>query len=280
MVGTLGVLAVVAAVAYGVQRGIDGLHDFVAPHVGPTCSATVEGREVVLTHEQAQNASLIAAIGVGRGLPARAVTIALATAYQESDLVNLEYGDRDSLGLFQQRPSQGWGTRAEVLDPVHASSAFYDALVRIPGYESMEITEAAQLVQRSAFPGAYADHEPDARVLASALTGYSEHAFACEPDGDPSAAPGGAADRASALAAEMRSLYGGSVRADGDRVRVSVADGEAGSLRGWALAQYVVAQQARFGVARVAFDGRVWTAQEPTWQANGAGQGTVVIGVA
>ena len=106
-------------------------------------------------------------------MPARAATIALATAYQESKIYNLEHGDRDSLGLFQQRPSQGWGTREQILDPYYATNAFYDALAKVDGYESMRITEAAQEVQRSGFPEAYADHEADARVLASALTGHS-----------------------------------------------------------------------------------------------------------
>ena len=104
------------------------------------------------TVEQAENAALITAISVRRGLPARAASIALATAYQESDLTNLEHGDRDSLGLFQQRPSQGWGTPEQILDPVYATNAFYDALAEVDGYESLEITEAAQEVQRSGFP--------------------------------------------------------------------------------------------------------------------------------
>ena len=98
------------------------------------CRATAAGHVVELDLEQASNAALIAAISVRRGMPARAATIALATAYQESDLRNLEYGDRDSLGLFQQRPSQGWGTREQVLDPDHSINAFYDALERIDGY--------------------------------------------------------------------------------------------------------------------------------------------------
>ena len=148
------------------------------------CTAKVRGREVALSTEQAENAALITAISVQRGMPARAATIALATAYQESDLCNLEGGDRDSLGLFQQRPSQGWGTPEQILDPVYATNAFYDALAQVDGYETMEITEAAQHVQRSGFPEAYADHEADARVLASALTGNSPHAFTCVVDDD------------------------------------------------------------------------------------------------
>ena len=105
-------------------------HD-VVPFLAPDqCTAEVGGHAVVLDPSQARYAGLITAIAVERGLPARAASIALAAAYQESDLRNLRGGDRDSAGLFQQRPSQGWGTVAEVRDPVHATNAFYDALVQ------------------------------------------------------------------------------------------------------------------------------------------------------
>ena len=85
-------------------------------------------------------------------MPARAASIALATAYQESKLYNIDYGDRDSVGLFQQRPSQGWGTVAQLTDPEFATNAFYDALAKVDGYREMEITVAAQEVQRSGLP--------------------------------------------------------------------------------------------------------------------------------
>src|SRR3954447_4307953 len=154
-------------------------HD-VVPFLAPDqCTAEVGGHAVVLDPSQARYAGLIAAIAVERGLPARAASIALAAAYQESDLRNLRGGDRDSAGLFQQRPSQGWGSADEVRDPVYATNAFYDALVRVEGYEQLEITVAAQEVQKSGFPDAYADHEADARALASALTGNSPGGFRC-----------------------------------------------------------------------------------------------------
>ena len=104
--------------------------------------------------------------------PARS-SIALATAYQESKIRNLDHGDRDSLGLFQQRPSMGWGTAKQISDPYYATNTFYDELVKVDGYQTMRITEAAQEVQRSGFPEAYEDHAEDGRALASALTGYS-----------------------------------------------------------------------------------------------------------
>src|SRR5699024_7812582 len=117
---------------------------------------------------------------VRRGLPARAATIALATAQQESKLINIDHGDRDSLGLFQQRPSQGWGSAREILDPRYSTNAFYDGLVEIEGYEDMEITDAAQRVQRSGYPEAYARHEVRSRAWASSLTGHTPTSVTCE----------------------------------------------------------------------------------------------------
>ena len=115
----------------------------------------------------------ITALALRRGLPARAATIALATAIQESKLRNIRYGDRDSVGLFQQRPSQGWGTVEQILDPEYSTDKFYDALVKVDDWESGTITVVAQKVQRSSYPEAYADHEQEGRILASALAGHS-----------------------------------------------------------------------------------------------------------
>jgi hypothetical protein len=140
------------------------------------------------TPEQAVNAATITAVGTARDLPERAVTIALATALQESSLRNIDYGDRDSLGLFQQRPSQGWGEPEEIMDPAYSAGMFYDHLVEVPGYTDLPLTDAAQRVQRSAFPDAYAKHEPDAALLAAALTGRSAATLTCEGlPGTPSA---------------------------------------------------------------------------------------------
>ncbi|MFL6053788.1 MAG: hypothetical protein ACJ72W_12870 [Actinoallomurus sp.] len=109
-------------------------------------------------------------------MPDHAVTVALATAMQESRLKDLPGGDRDSAGLFQQRPSQGWGTHAQIVDPVHAATAFYQRLKTLPGWKQLSVTEAAQDVQHSATPDAYAQWEPQARAIASALTGERAHA--------------------------------------------------------------------------------------------------------
>ncbi|HEX7659535.1 MAG TPA: hypothetical protein VF444_08655 [Pseudonocardiaceae bacterium] len=123
---------------------------------GSTSSSPLSAtNSYVLSPTQADNAATIAGVGLRMGMPDHAVTVALATALQESKLVNLSGGDRDSAGLFQQRPSQGWGTFAQVTDPVHASRAFYDKLAQVPGWAQLSVTEAAQSVQRSAAPDGY-----------------------------------------------------------------------------------------------------------------------------
>jgi hypothetical protein len=124
---------------------------------------------VTLSAEQLRHAATIADVARARGLPDRAVVIALATAMQESHLRNLDHGDRDSLGLFQQRPSQGWGTPAQVRDPVYAAGRFYDHLVAVPGWQTGRLTDVADAVQRSAFPLAYAKWSDMAGALAAAL---------------------------------------------------------------------------------------------------------------
>ncbi len=124
--------------------------------------------------EQLTNAAVIVSVGVGRGIPVRGLIIAVATALQESSLRNLgdlgKSNDHDSLGLFAQRPSQGWGTPEQVMDPVYAANKFYDKLLTIPGWEQLPLTEAAQAVQASATPSAYAKWEPDATALVTAVT--------------------------------------------------------------------------------------------------------------
>ncbi|MFD9392917.1 heavy metal transporter [Streptomyces sp. NPDC060000] len=142
------------------------------------------GAAYEFTPEQAVNAATIAAVGTDRAMPERAVAIALATALQESGLRNLTHGDRDSLGLFQQRPSQGWGTAKQVTDPAYAANIFYEHLAKVPDYTGLPLTVAAQRVQRSGYPEAYAKHEPDATVLAAALTGTSPATLTCNGRSD------------------------------------------------------------------------------------------------
>ncbi|MFC8798135.1 hypothetical protein ACFT2C_10430 [Promicromonospora sp. NPDC057138] len=170
--------SVCAVATVGVVVGLNRLTG--AGPVTERCTAELDGSDWYLSPEQADNAALVAGKAVARGLPARAATIGLATALQESKLINIEHGDRDSMGLFQQRPSQDWGTAQEIMDPVYATNAFYDVLVKVEGYQDMAVTDAAQTVQRSAYPDAYAQHEMRSRAWASALTGNSPGALSCE----------------------------------------------------------------------------------------------------
>lgn len=135
----------------------------------PPADASTRARQVAF-------AKIIDGVAVARGLPGRATLVALMTALQESQLENIDYGDRDSVGLFQQRPSVGWGTVQQIMDPTYATEAFFGGanppsppgLVDIDGWPAMSYTEAAQAVQVSAFPNAYARHERTARQIAAA----------------------------------------------------------------------------------------------------------------
>jgi hypothetical protein len=157
-------LVVTAAVLVGVAWDSQNTG---SPPVAGDCS--IPGSPVTVTAEQVANARTIAQVARDRGLPDRAVVIALATAQQESRLRNLDYGDRDSLGLFQQRPSSGWGTPAQVQDPVYAANKFFDHLVQVPGWEVGDLTTVADSVQRSAYPRAYQQWEAMATALTTAL---------------------------------------------------------------------------------------------------------------
>ncbi|MFL6060423.1 MAG: hypothetical protein ACJ72E_04255 [Marmoricola sp.] len=257
----LATIAIIGGIAIAIWRGTGPLPD------PEQCEATVAGRTVPLSTEQGRNAALIAAIGVQRGLPARAVSIALATAYQESKIRNLAGGDRDSIGLFQQRPSQGWGTPAQIRDEHYSINKFYEALEKIHGYETMRITEAAQEVQRSGYPEAYEEHAPDARALASALTGYSTGgAFTCvwhTPKGHSTA---------SVAQSSLDDAFGtvGAARTGSRQdFTISVDAGIEGNRRGWAYAQYLVAMAGPLKIHEVTYDGRTWKtgrASEKGWQ--------------
>jgi peptidoglycan DL-endopeptidase CwlO len=156
------------------DAGLRSASRAAGPDVGGDTIAT-------LTDEQRQNAATIIKVARDRGTPPRAWLVALATAKQESDLRNIPYGDRDSLGLFQQRPSQGWGTPAQVTDPVYSTTTFLDRLMEVPGWDRLPVTVAAQTVQRSAFPDAYARWEGLAAQLITALAGVADPA-GCGPD--------------------------------------------------------------------------------------------------
>ncbi|MFD3656147.1 hypothetical protein [Streptomyces sp. NPDC058620] len=229
------------------------------------------GHTYEMSPEQASNAAVISAVGTTRGMPERAVTIALATALQESALRNIQHGDRDSLGLFQQRPSQGWGTPKQIMDPVYSSGEFYDHLAEVPGYSRLPLTVAAQRVQRSGFPQAYAKHEPDAALLAAALTGRAPAALDCSPDTAAATAPGDAARvRAELVRSFGRNVLPEALAAGAEatgtvavpvRPAVKSDDGSA-AKRGWELAHWAVARAGALRIDRVSYADRVWVAGE------------------
>jgi hypothetical protein len=257
---------------------------------GPGCkvvSGKNNGQEYEFSQEQTMNAATIAAVGTGRGMPERAVTIALATALQESQLVNIQHGDLDSLGLFQQRPSQGWGTKKEILDPTYAAGVFYEHLSKVDDYRKLPLTVAAQRVQRSGYPEAYAKHEPEATLLSAALTGQAAATLTCQglpdttqanvgPDavraalvrdfgrtvlketgaevtGGGSASKGKSKAKAKSTPAPSASATGGS-----STVTLPVRSGS--TRTGWQLAHWAVANSSELHIERVSYAGREWAA--------------------
>jgi hypothetical protein len=251
-------------------------HQGVLP-IFQVCVAGTGDATVGLDREQAANAATHAAVAQERGVSTRALVVAYATAYQESDLRNLAYGDRDSLGVFQQRPSQGWGTEAEVQDVRYAAGRFFDVLATVP-YEELSVTEAAQAVQRSGFPDAYAKHEAEARVLASVFTGATTSGLTCRVTHGTYDAErprdSGFTPRARTVRQEVRSVFGPLQAttyqtAAGDNVHdlglavdffLPMEDGR-GSPAGWAVAHWLVANAERLAVETVIYDDQIWTAR-------------------
>jgi hypothetical protein len=123
--------------------------------------------------DQLANAAVTVAVGKRMNVPEQGQVVALAAAMQESSLTNLDHGDRDSLGLFQQRPSQGWGTPAQIMNPTYAADQFYQHLLAVPGWQQMSVNDAAQAVQHSGTPTAYGQHEQAARDVLAAAGGAS-----------------------------------------------------------------------------------------------------------
>ncbi|GAB2998603.1 hypothetical protein LWP59_20215 [Amycolatopsis acidiphila] len=244
-------MVVLAVLAGGVTWLVLALRKPPAPACGTP--------DYSLSPQQAQNAATIAGVGVRLGMPDHAVTVALATALQESKLRNLTGGDRDSAGLFQQRPSQGWGTYEQVTDPVHAANAFYQRLRAQPDWTQLTVTQAAQLVQRSGAPDAYAQWEPEARALAGALTGETAATFTCH---DLALDTTGAAGLVTVANAELGT---------------AVLTGPHDPARGWALATWLVANATRFGVDKVTFDGRTWTSAGGSWESTGPADGRLSL---
>ena len=262
LLGTLAFVQIVRSFGHEIS-------DLPLPTLGPYC--TVSG-DVELDPVQMANAATISAVGIRRGLPERAIVVALATALQESKLENLDGGDRDSLGLFQQRPSKGWGTREKIQDPRYAADKFYSALKRVKGWEKMRVTDAAQRVQRSAYPNAYEKWADESAVLAKALTGRATGAVDCTVSSEP-VVRGAAA--ATALLKGLKLDWGKGLAktpaaAQPAGLTVSVPD----SSTGWRYAHWLVSHASNTGLERVRFADLEWHAPDGTWQKVTASAGT------
>jgi hypothetical protein len=265
VVGLVGfsILVVVIAVVTGLAvRWWESHGTAVFPSPQDYCVATVGGQAASLDLEQGYNAAIIAGVAVQRGLPPRAVSVAFATALQESGLRNLDHGDRDSIGLFQQRPSQGWGTVEQIMNPQYSAGKFYDALVKIANWQTRDITEVAQAVQRSGVPDGYRKHVDRARILASAMSGETAAAFTCVATTPKAADPAG-------YAAVLKATYGGTapgVTADGPPARVDVTAAADATI--WSVATASQAWASAFGVTLIQAGEKTWhpsTNDLPLW---------------
>ena len=220
-------------------------------NVPPGCHVSLNNQTYTLSPDQAAHATTITAVGKRMGLPDHAVSVALAAALQESKLQNLPHGDRDSVGLFQQRPSQGWGSASQLLTPTYAASAFYRHLALVPGWETLPVTTAAQRVQRSASPSAYASWEAEARAVAQATTGEIPAGLSCRVDVAPSPASG--KPMRDALTQELGP---------------QTLDVPVPEARGWTVSAWLIGHAPQFGISEVGFAGRIWTASSGRWQAS------------
>lgn len=267
IVGLLTVV-ILAAVVFGAWRLVENVTRQFTPEV---CTVPLaDGGSTTLSAEQARNASIIVAVSIQRGLPERAAVVALATAYQESDIRNLDYGDRDSLGLFQQRPSYGWGTEEQIMDPWYSSGRFYEELVKFPDWEAVGINDMAQKVQRSGFPDAYGQHVGKSEAVAAALRGSGPELLSClnfEPEPP---------DAASFLPV-LEALGPAVTVAQPDDATLTITAPDESTM--WAAAQHVVANSYAGGVTRVVAADREWNPAETGWHDADAAQPALTISV-
>ena len=261
-----------AAIGYLVFGGPEHSVTPAAPPPPPGCQAGTGGAAIPLDTDQAGIAATIAGIAARHRLPRRAVTIALAAALQESELQNLDYGDRDSVGVFQQRPSQGWGTTAELEDPVYATTKFFAALVRLPGYTKMPVDRAAQDVQHSADGYAYEQWVGIATQLAGYFTGTWPAEVSCwyTPAGRPDLAGAlkqltqtfGPAGKDAVL---VRMTTDRSAKKKKERTTAVVHVQRDGA---WTVAAWLVAHAQQYGISQIRYAGYVWNATNGSmgWQ--------------
>lgn len=273
-----GLAAAVVVLLVAIAVGYLAIQHKPVPTRPTVCVAGTGPDALELTVSQAGIAATIAGVASRRHMPARAVAVAYATALQESKMANLSYGDRDSVGIFQQRPSEGWGTPQQIENPVYATSRFFAALAKVPGYLHMPIYAAAQSVQHSADGSAYGQFATTGTELASAFTGMQPHAVWCSYASVPDKARLAAASKA--LTSAFGPLAG--QRAHDPAVSVDVAD----ARQGWAVAAWLVCDAASYGITDVRYGGYEWLAttgsgrwvKKPALARSQAAPATVVFG--
>jgi hypothetical protein len=254
--GRLTLVLLLAVVGLG--AGVYVAFRHVPEILGETgCTAGTGRAAVALDPQQAQIAATIAGVAHHRGLPPRALTVAYATAMQETHLHDPDSGDRDSVGVFQQRPSEGWGPASKLIDPVYASTRFFRALAQIPGYQQMPVYKAAQAVQHSADGYAYAQYQTLAAHLTTAFTGAAPRAVWCWP----AEAVRGKAQLIPARRAIVKAfgpLPASRSASGGDAPSLLVQAPQA-SL-GWAVAAWLVTHAGRYRLHEVRYGGFRWPA--------------------
>ena len=269
------VIVVLGLIAFGALTAYNAYHRYVQRLlVVPGCQAGTGANAFGLDFGQAADAATIAGVAARDRLPREALVVAYATALQESKLENLDYGDRDSVGIFQQRPSMGWGTTAQIEDPAYAAGAFFKALAKIPGYAKLPVDVAAQDVQESADGSAYEQYAPSGRALAADFT--ATHTVTCWYTPATQAASEGVSAKLNLGAALGRlSDVFGRPREGGAVTSVSRArSGRSAVIKttrgdGWAVANWLVSNASSYGITQVSYGGYRWTAGlfETTWQA-------------
>jgi len=247
--------------AAGIFLAVRALVPMIEPVLtGSGCSAASGRQSVLLDTQQGSIAATIAGVAHQESMPQAAVTIAYATAMQESKLHDLTYGDMDSVGVFQQRPSQGWGPTRKLENPIYATTKFFGALKDIRGYQKMPVYQAAQAVQRSADGSAYIQYERMAAEMTSAFTGQHGHAVYCW-----SAAAGPRHPDMAAITEGLASTFGQSTAdqaRSGPRHTMQVRIGR--PKLGWEVASWLVTHASRYGVREVRFGGYQWRAAAGT----------------
>ena len=259
------------------------------------CAAvSPDGARRTLTPDQAQNAALIANIAVTRGLPDHAATVAIATAMQESRLTNLDYGDLDSLGLFQQRPSQGWGTAEQVSDMTYATNIFYDHLLQVPDWETIPVEDAAQEVQRSGYPELYATWDAMARAWASGWTGEQSAGVTCALEPATSSDADGLVAAISATLPNVKvsvmplngktgTNNGAATNTASTTLTITLPDGLSADNRTrlcWQTAGWLVTQAHQYGIDALHADGMDWNRRAGTWTGTETAEQTVTVTLA